>query len=131
MTGVNGTNKAKMPKPVFPAEAASKEYAASLDAKDPLNWTRDLFIIPSKANLASKKLAKPGELSIHEVITIGWLIYILKVWSQVSQRMTVSTSAATRWVFSLRLSASTWKLSWIRGHQSVFAVTLPILKIRL
>lgn len=54
MTGV------RTPKPVFPAEAASKEYAAALDAADPLNKLRDEFIIPSKANLASKKLAKPG-----------------------------------------------------------------------
>lgn len=54
MTGI------KTPKPAFPAEAASKEYAASLDAADPLNHLRDEFIIPSKANLACKKLAKPG-----------------------------------------------------------------------
>jgi kynureninase len=53
----------KAPKPVFPAEAASLEYAASLDAADPLRGFRDQFIIPSKANLATKKLAKPGETS--------------------------------------------------------------------
>jgi kynureninase len=47
-------------KPVFPAEAASREYAASLDAAEPLTKMREEFIIPSKANLASKKLAKPG-----------------------------------------------------------------------
>ncbi|KAJ5584187.1 Kynureninase 2 [Penicillium hispanicum] len=47
-------------KHVFPAEADSKEYAASLDKADPLRALRDQFIIPSKANLASKKLAKPG-----------------------------------------------------------------------
>ncbi|KAJ6072605.1 hypothetical protein N7467_010690 [Penicillium canescens] len=50
----------KAPKPVFPAEAASLEYAALLDAADPLRGFRDQFIIPSKANLAAKKLAKPG-----------------------------------------------------------------------
>lgn len=55
MTGV------KTPKPVFPAEADSKEYAASLDAADPLSKLRDEFIVPSKANLACKKLAKPGK----------------------------------------------------------------------
>ncbi|GFF26622.1 kynureninase 2 [Aspergillus udagawae] len=47
-------------KPEFPANAASKEYAASLDAADPLAGFRDKFIIPSKANIASTKLAKPG-----------------------------------------------------------------------
>lgn len=47
-------------KPIFPAEAASKEYAASLDAAEPLTKMREEFVIPSKANLASKKLAKPG-----------------------------------------------------------------------
>lgn len=54
----------KVSKPVFPAEAASQEYAASLDAADPLRGFRDQFIIPSKANLATKKLAKPGENDI-------------------------------------------------------------------
>ncbi|KAJ5776037.1 uncharacterized protein N7511_001048 [Penicillium nucicola] len=49
----------KAPKPVFPAEAATLEYAASLDAADPLRGFRDQFIIPSKANIATKKLAKP------------------------------------------------------------------------
>jgi kynureninase len=51
----------KAPKPIFPEEAASQEYAASLDAADPLRQFRDKFIIPSKANLATKKLAKPGK----------------------------------------------------------------------
>lgn len=47
-------------KPTFPENAATKEYAASLDAADPLRAFREKFIIPSKANIASKKLAKPG-----------------------------------------------------------------------
>lgn len=50
-----------MSKPVFPAEAGTKEYAATLDAADQLAGFRDKFIIPSKANIATKKLAKPGE----------------------------------------------------------------------
>lgn len=54
------TNGTKVSKPVFTEEADSKEYAASLDAADPLHEFRDKFIIPSKANLACKKLAKPG-----------------------------------------------------------------------
>ncbi|PYH80833.1 L-kynurenine hydrolase [Aspergillus uvarum CBS 121591] len=49
-----------MSKPVFTEEAASPEYAAQLDAQDHLAAFRDKFIIPSKANIASKKLAKPG-----------------------------------------------------------------------
>lgn len=60
MTGANGVNGVKAPKPTFPAEAATREYAVSLDKADPLRALRDEFIIPSKANLASKKLAKPG-----------------------------------------------------------------------
>lgn len=56
-------------KPVFPAEAASKEYAASLDAAEPLTKMREEFIIPSKANLASKKLAKPGMRSLSVLCT--------------------------------------------------------------
>ncbi len=47
-------------KPAFPENAASKEYATSLDAADPLGAFRRKFIVPSKANLASKKLAKPS-----------------------------------------------------------------------
>lgn len=47
-------------KPVFPADADTKEYAASLDEADPLCNFRDEFIIPSKANIACKRLAKPG-----------------------------------------------------------------------
>lgn len=47
-------------KPVYPENAATKEYAASLDASDPLKDFRNKFIIPSKANINSKKLAKPG-----------------------------------------------------------------------
>jgi len=69
MNGTNGTtngttNGVKSPKPSFPAEATSKEYAISLDKSDPLRSLRDEFIIPSKANLASKKLAKPGKPSL-------------------------------------------------------------------
>ena len=51
-------------KPSFPDNAASKEYAASLDAADPLASFRDQFIIPSKANIACKKLAKPSKLPL-------------------------------------------------------------------
>lgn len=49
-------------KPVYPDHAGTKEYAASLDATDPLKDFRNKFIIPSKANINSKKLVKPGML---------------------------------------------------------------------
>ncbi|PLB54812.1 putative kynureninase [Aspergillus steynii IBT 23096] len=47
-------------KPTFPENAGTREYAASLDAADPLATFRDKFIVPSKANINHKKLAKPG-----------------------------------------------------------------------
>jgi kynureninase len=47
-------------KPTFPSEANTKEYAQSLDAKDPMRQFREKFIIPSKANIRAKKVAKPG-----------------------------------------------------------------------
>ncbi|KAI9037887.1 putative kynureninase [Aspergillus affinis] len=47
-------------KPTFPENAGTRQYAASLDAADPLANFRDKFIIPSKANINHKKLAKPG-----------------------------------------------------------------------
>lgn len=62
--------RAELSKPVFPAEAASKKYAESLDAQDPLRAMRDQFIIPSKANLASKKVAKPGTRDVVVVPSI-------------------------------------------------------------
>ncbi|OKL59213.1 Kynureninase 2 [Talaromyces atroroseus] len=46
----------------FPSHATSLEYAASLDAADPLRSFRDKFIIPSKENLKATKLAKPDHL---------------------------------------------------------------------
>ena len=51
----------KMAKPSFPSEANTKEYAQSLDAKDHMRSFREKFIIPSKANIKSKKVAKPGQ----------------------------------------------------------------------
>ncbi|KAH8704172.1 putative kynureninase [Talaromyces proteolyticus] len=44
----------------FPSNALSREYAESLDSADPLRSFRDKFIIPSKSNLKTTKLAKPG-----------------------------------------------------------------------
>ncbi|KAA8648865.1 hypothetical protein EYZ11_009829 [Aspergillus tanneri] len=46
-------------KPTFPRDATKKDYAASLDAADPLAAFRDKFIVPSKANINCRKLAKP------------------------------------------------------------------------
>ncbi len=75
MTGANGVNGVKAPKPTFPAEAATREYAVSLDKADPLRALRDEFIIPSKANLASKKLAKPGMQDTREMRGYGGTVY--------------------------------------------------------
>lgn len=44
----------------FPDDANTLEYAQSQDTKEPLRHLRSEYIIPSKANLKSKKLAKPG-----------------------------------------------------------------------
>jgi kynureninase len=55
----------KMAKPTFPSEANTQEYAQSLDAKDHMRSFREKFIIPSKANLKAKKLAKPGKWRIN------------------------------------------------------------------
>ncbi|RDL36370.1 putative Kynureninase [Venustampulla echinocandica] len=53
-------------KPAFPVEATTLEYAQSLDAKDHLRSFREKFIIPSKLNTKTKKLAKPDESKSHE-----------------------------------------------------------------
>ncbi|KAK5942148.1 Kynureninase (L-kynurenine hydrolase) [Knufia obscura] len=44
----------------FPADAHTLEYARSQDAKDRLRHLRSEYIIPSKANLKARKLAKPA-----------------------------------------------------------------------
>lgn len=51
-------------KPTFPPEANTEQYAQSLDAQDHLRSFREKFIIPSKANIRTKKLEKPGQLRI-------------------------------------------------------------------
>ncbi|KAL2818489.1 pyridoxal phosphate-dependent transferase [Aspergillus cavernicola] len=82
-------------KPVFPENAASKEYAASLDAADPLAGFREKFIIPSKANIASTKLTKPNlseesciyfcgnSLGIQPKVTAKYLETQLDTWSSI------------------------------------------------
>ena len=50
-------------KPSFPVEATTEQYAQSLDLKDHMRSFRERFIIPSKANIKAKKLAKPGGYS--------------------------------------------------------------------
>ena len=50
----------KVTKPVFPSHAGTAGYAKLLDAEDALSRFREKFIIPSVANIRSKKLAKPG-----------------------------------------------------------------------
>ncbi|OGM40713.1 kynureninase [Aspergillus bombycis] len=85
----------KSSKPIFPENAGSKEYAASLDAADPLASFREKFIIPSKANINSKKLAKPGlspdaciyfcgnSLGIQPKATAKYLEAQLDTWSSI------------------------------------------------
>ncbi|KAL5359009.1 kynureninase 2 [Aspergillus floccosus] len=82
-------------KPSFPDNATTKEYAASLDAADPLASFRDQFIIPSKANIACKKLAKPNlspepciyfcgnSLGIQPKVTARYLEAQLDTWSSI------------------------------------------------
>jgi len=41
----------------------SREYAASLDAQDPLKHMSKEFFIPSKAQLKAKALPEAGKLS--------------------------------------------------------------------
>jgi kynureninase len=53
----------QMKKPSFPAEANSLKFAQSLDAKDHLRSFREKFIIPSKANIKSKTVSKPGQFA--------------------------------------------------------------------
>lgn len=55
-----GSIEATTPKPTFEGDSNTLEYAKALDAKDPLRSFRDKYIIPSKANIKSKVLAKPG-----------------------------------------------------------------------
>jgi len=44
----------------FPEDANTLEYAKAQDLKEPLRDLRGEYIIPSKANLKSTRLAKPG-----------------------------------------------------------------------
>ncbi|KAL4785286.1 pyridoxal phosphate-dependent transferase [Aspergillus varians] len=89
------SNHANGLKPMFPENAASEEYAVSLDAADPLAAFRDKFIIPSKANIACKKLAKPNlstdrciyfcgnSLGIQPKVTSKYLEAHLDTWSSI------------------------------------------------
>lgn len=54
----------KVEKPTFSSKANTLEFAQSLDAKDHMRRFRDQFIIPSKANIKTKKLAKPGSFTL-------------------------------------------------------------------
>jgi kynureninase len=57
-------------KPSFPPGADTEEYALSLDAEDHLQSFRDKFIIPSKGNIKSKKLVKPGWFKASSIISV-------------------------------------------------------------
>jgi kynureninase len=56
-------------KPSFPPEANTLQYAQSLDSKDYLRSFREKFIIPSKSNMKSKRVVKPGSPSHSELST--------------------------------------------------------------
>ena len=64
MGSIAEDNQPTFMKPSFPGGSTTYEYAQSLDAKDHLRLFREKFIIPSKANIKSKKLAKPGITSV-------------------------------------------------------------------
>jgi kynureninase len=49
---------------IFPENAATREYAQWLDAADPLRSFREKFIIPCKANVKTKRLAKAGSFGL-------------------------------------------------------------------
>lgn len=51
-------------KPTFAEEANTLEYAQSLDAKDHMRSFREKFIIPSKSNIKTKKVVKPGQFPL-------------------------------------------------------------------
>ncbi|KAL4922335.1 pyridoxal phosphate-dependent transferase [Aspergillus aurantiobrunneus] len=87
-------------KPVFPENAASKEYAASLDATDPLAAFREKFIVPSKANVASKKLAKPN-------LSEDPCIYFC------GNSLGIQPKAASRY---LEAQLDTWSSIGVNGH---------------
>lgn len=53
----------------FPSNASNREYAESLDSADPLKSFRNKFIIPSKANLKTTRLAKPGQFNLPLIMT--------------------------------------------------------------
>lgn len=54
--------------PSFPPGAETEQYAQALDGKDHLRSFRNEFIIPSKENIKSKKLVKPGEIA-HAILS--------------------------------------------------------------
>jgi len=61
MGSISTAEQQQMKKPSFPAEANTLEFAKSLDAKDHLRSFREKFFIPSKTNIKSKTLSKPGQ----------------------------------------------------------------------
>jgi hypothetical protein len=60
MGSIANEERQSMKNPSFPFEANTIEYAKSLDAKDHLRSFREKFIIPSKSNIKSKRVVKPG-----------------------------------------------------------------------
>ena len=123
------------PKPTtFPAEAATHEHAALLDAADPLREFRDKFIIPSKANIATKKLAKPGSINTDTVVGFMYTDFAPRSFRRVQHilrrqlsrnsaqsRVEVYGSSAGYVVLDRRL----WPLHRSRGFPSI-AMAAPV-----
>jgi hypothetical protein len=68
MGSIANEERQSMKKPSFPIEANTLEYAQSLDARDHLRSFREKFIIPSKSNMKSKRVVKPGLFSYYIVL---------------------------------------------------------------
>ena len=99
-------------KPSFPAEANTLEYAKSLDSKDPLRSFREKFIIPSKSNIKSKKLCKPGSSPVtppHHMTNP----------SKNNPMINASTSVETLSVYNHGPCRNTWGSISIRGPRLV------------
>jgi len=70
MGSIASEERQSMKKPSFPLEANTLAYAQSLDAKDHLRSFREKFIIPSKSNMKSKRVVKPGLFSSSIVVHV-------------------------------------------------------------
>jgi hypothetical protein len=54
------------------SRSCTRDFAASLDAQDPLRHFRDEFIIPSKADLKRKTLAADDSMNVAVFGSASW-----------------------------------------------------------